>query len=160
MEREKKSGASWLAVLGHVDGLRWVIKSKRMAFTKARAFRAKEIRAGDELFLYVSAAAFGKPTSDSPQLIGVARVASPVREIVEPFVLAERLFVCECSLDLKVIFPEREGVPFLPLVFKLSFIKDKQGWGAYVRSSPIRLPTRDALVLSREIEKRSKRRTN
>lgn len=123
-----------------------------MAFGPGQEARALNIRPGDRLFLYTSRGAFNNPTRDEPQLLGVAKVLTPVATLRKPAVIAEREFVVGCELQIELAMPLRAGVPFRPLVRRMQFIPPKDIWSAYMRSSLIKLPSRDALVPQRALE--------
>lgn len=141
----------WLIVFGEIEGLRWVIRSKRMAWSAATCPRASRLRPGDQLILYVGRGAFNNPSRDRSQLVGLAEVLSPVRPLRKPVVIAGREFVCACDLRLQSILPERGGVPMEPYVERLGFIRRKDVWGAYLRSGLVELPTDDLALLRRAI---------
>ncbi len=150
-------GRTWLVVLAEAEGLRWVLRERRMAWSAASAKRASQIRPGDRLVLYVARGAFHNPTRDESRLLGLATVTSPVEPLPRPLELAGRTFVVGCSLDLEVVLPERGGVPVHPLVPRLSFIKRKEAWGQSLRSGLVPLPERDAAILTRAIRQAAAR---
>jgi hypothetical protein len=132
-----------VVVLAEAEGLRWMLKRSRMAWTEASARRAEQIRPRHRLLLYVARGAFHNPTRDESHLIGLAEVASPVRRFRRPVELAGRRFVCGCDLRLEVVLPERRGAPVRPLVPELSFVRRKEVWGQYLRSGLVQVPTED-----------------
>ncbi len=139
--------ASWLVILSEAEGLHWVLANRRMAFSEGQTPRAREIRKGDRIFLYVSRGAFHNPTRDHSQLLGIAAVLTDVVSLREPVVIRERSFVSGCRLKFERLLPEREGILFRPLVPRLKFIRVKATWSAYMRQSLIRLSPSDAAVL-------------
>jgi hypothetical protein len=143
----------WLVVFAEIDGLRWVVKNRRMAFSAGTCPRASQINPGDDLILYVARGAFHNPTRDRSRLGGLATVNSSVTPFRRPVKIAEREFTCGCDLDIRLLLPERQGVPMDPLVLKLRFIKRKDRWGSYLRGGLIPLPRRDFRMLVRELER-------
>ncbi len=141
----------WLVVFSEIDGLRWVLKNRKMAFSAATCPRAARIEPGDEMILYVARGAFHNPTRDRSQVIGLATVAGPVKRLRKPVSIAGRDFTCACPLEFGLVLPERHGVPVEPLVDRLSFIQRKEVWGQYLRSGLIRLSTQDLALLRNKI---------
>jgi hypothetical protein len=75
----------------------------------------RQARATDsQVVMYVARGAFHNPTRDRSQLAGLAKVTSPVRQLRRPVKIADREFVCACSLRLGAVLPERGGVPWNP----------------------------------------------
>jgi hypothetical protein len=145
--------STWLVAFGEIEGLRWVLKKSRMAFSEGLARRATGIRSDDHLVLYVTRGAFHNPTRDHSQLAGLARVTSDVRPLREPVQIAGRPFVAACRILAEIVLPERGGLEFAPLIDRLAFIKRKAIWGQYLRAGLVRLPTADADLLTAYIRK-------
>jgi hypothetical protein len=143
--------SSWLVILAHVAGLRWVRAKRRMAFSVAQSRRALRMGVGDELFLCTARGAFNNPTRDVSQLQGLAHLISAVRPFRKPLDIGGRLFATGCHLEFAVFLPERAGIPFRPLVEGLEFIERKDFWSAYVRPGLIRLSPKDARFLRRAL---------
>lgn len=143
----------WLVVLAEAEGLSWVLEKSRMAWTEASAGRVSRIQAGDRLVLYVARGAFHNPTRDESQLLGLARVASPVRRLRRPVELAGRRFVCSCDLRFELVLPKRAGVPVRRLVDRLSFVKRKDVWGQYFRSGLVQVPPHDLDLMAAAINR-------
>ena len=146
----------WLVVLGEVDGLRWVMANRRMAFTAVRQSLATKIQLGDRLIVYVGRGAYHNPTRDRSQIIGVATVRTRVRGLRMPLKIGGREFVCDCGLKIDIALPERNGVPIQPLIRKLSFVKRPEVWGQYFRSSLAPLSTSDFRLLENAVMKCSR----
>jgi len=144
----------WVSVLGEVEGLRWVLKNSRMAFTEAMSSKAGKIRKGDGLVLYVGRGAFHNPTRDESQLGGVAEVTSEVRRLGRPVEIAGREFVTVCDLRIEVVLPERAGVTVRPLVRRLQVVKRPEVWGQYFRQGLVSIPERDFLILEKAVRSR------
>jgi hypothetical protein len=139
--------SGWLVAFGDIGGLRWVLDHERMAFSEGLALRARGVKSGDELILYVTRGAFHNPTRDQSQLAGLARVTSPVRRLRAPVTIGSREFAETCGIRVVTSLPEREGIPFKPFVERMSFIHRKDAWGQYLRAGLIALPPHDHDVL-------------
>jgi hypothetical protein len=144
----------WLVVLGEVEGLRWVLKNEKMAFTAARRSLASKIEPGDRMVLYVGRGAYHNPTRDRSQIIGLATVRTAVKDLRAPIEIAAREFICACSLEIEVALPERQGVPIDPFIRSLSFVKRPEVWGQYFRSGLTPMNERDFRVLLKALEDR------
>jgi hypothetical protein len=142
----------WLLVFGEVEGFRWVLDREQMAWSRGLCPRARAIRRGDELVLYMARGAFHNPTRDQSTLVGIAKATSEVRRLRRPVTIAGREFMCGCDLTFEVVLPERQGIPFRPLVPRLGFIRRKAAWGQYFRAGLIRLPAPDLRTLHRAIQ--------
>jgi hypothetical protein len=104
------------------------------------------------MILYVTRGAYHNPTRDEPQLIALGRARTGSKPLNRPLELAGRTFTCAIRLDFDVVLPEQQGVPVRPLVGRLSMVERKDAWGAYFRSSLIRLSADDAALLRGEIQ--------
>ena len=144
---------TWLVAFGEIDGLRWVLKHSRMAFSEGLAWRASRIRPGDQLVLYATRGAFHNPTRDRSQLAGLARATSPVRRLRRPVQIRGRDYVVACDIQVTVSLPERQGVDFAPFVRKLEFIRRKNVWGQYLRAGLVPISRDDGRFLEREVRK-------
>jgi len=142
--------AYWIWVFGEIEGLRWVLQHRHMAFPASSRTRATRIRPGDRAVLHVSRGAFHNPTRDVSRLAGIAEVTGPVHE-VEPIEITGRQFTLTCPIDLLVVLPERHGPELKPLAASLSFVKRPEVWGHYFRVSPIRITSEDFNHLARAI---------
>jgi hypothetical protein len=130
---------AWLIVLSDARAASWVIENETMAF-RASA-RAGRTMPGDHFAIYVSRSAHGNPTRDEAQIVAVGTVASKVR--AERVDVAGRVFDSTCSLSIEASLPLRSGVPFRPLVERLTFIRLKDKWPAYVRRTIVEIPELD-----------------
>jgi hypothetical protein len=145
--------SGWLVAFGEIDGLRWVLREERMAFSKGLASRAGKIQVGDQLVLYVTRDAFHNPSRDRSQLAGIATVTSPVRRLREPISIAGREFAVACGIDVVASLPEREGVPFDTFIQRMDFIRRKDVWGQYLRAGLIALTPKDFKALREAISR-------
>jgi len=146
-------GIAWLVVFGEIEGYRWVVQNRRMAFTEGLCRRAADIRPMDQIVLYMSRAAFHNPTRDRSQLIGLARTGTSVGRMKQDVRIGDRVYVCGCKLLFDLLLPEREGVPADRLIPRLSFVRKPDQWGHCLRSGLIRLTQKDFALLAREVRR-------
>lgn len=144
--------AGWLVVLSQAEGIRWVLRNEKMAFSEGLCKRAGRIAPGDTLFFYASRLAFANQRHGEPQLIALGIAKDAVKKTRRPVRIAGRAFQCVCPFALKVELPELQGVPFIPLVRDLRFIRRKQTWHGYLLQGLIHLPEEDARLLTRAIQ--------
>ena len=141
----------WIWVFGSIEALRWVLKTKRMAFSDSQARVAKRTQKGDQVVLYVTRGAFNNPTRDRARLAGLVEVASTARKgkvLTLPGARkAERSYSLFVPFRPIALLPERSGPEVQPLVGKLERINKPQVWGHYFRQSPIEISEHDFGVL-------------
>jgi hypothetical protein len=132
----------WLVVVGSSSGL-------ELALTGVLGFRARvatsAIRAGDQFALYVTRSAFHNPTRDFTQIAATGIVTGGV--CVNEVRAGEETFPQSCSVEIQHALPARNGLPFVPLVPQMAFIRDKIHWSSYVRTSLRPLPQTDFNVI-------------
>ena len=133
----------WLVVVGEREALRWIVKNKRMAFREY--INTSEIAARDEMAVYVTRGAFHTPTRDQSQVLALGQFAS--RPTPRPVTILGESYPTSVGLRLSQVLPEREGMPFKPLVPKMRFIKKKSGWAAYLRRSLVRITDEDMATI-------------
>ena len=141
----------WVWVLGHMDGLRWVLEHNRMAFQRrARARRLDRIDKSDRAILFVTRAAFSNPMRHESRLIGVVRVTDePESRNVS---IGGKVFGLIVPFRPEIILGERSGPPAAAIAKRLEFVKRPEVWGTYFRNSPIEVSQRDFDVMARAIE--------
>lgn len=126
----------WVWVFGEIEGLRWVLDRRTMAFPKHAARRLQRLAAGDRAVLYVTRGAFHNPTRDRARLAGAVTVTSAVRA-AEPVIIAGKPFTWLCEIEVDIVLPEREGPEVRHLADQLEFVRRPEVWGQYFRQSPI-----------------------
>jgi hypothetical protein len=141
----------WVLVIGEAEGLHWVLKNSKMAFTEAMSKRAGGIQPGDGLILYVGRGAFHSPTKDESQLAGVATVRSNASRSRKAIPIAGREFTTVCGIDVEIALPERRGVPIKPLVSRLRVVKRPEVWGQYFRQGLIEITKKDFDLMRRSV---------
>lgn len=145
--------ASYLLILGDREAVAWVLSEERMAFSRNRAASARELIRGDRLLLYTTRGAFHNPTRDRGRVIGVASVASEVEELDQPIRVAGREFEFGCDLVIESLARLGEGIQLAPLVQQLRVFPQPAAWSAQMRRPLLRLPTADARLLLRDLDR-------
>lgn len=136
---------SWLFVLGESEAVEWVVQNRVMAFRDG--IRTNELRPKDRFVVYVSRGAFHNPTRDEAQVVASGIVTSQVES--KPVTVCGERFKQSVRIRFDGIpLKARHGVPFVPCVPKLRFIRKKESWGCYVRRSLIRIEDRDYELLA------------
>jgi hypothetical protein len=140
----------WVWVFGEVEGLRWVLKHRRMAFPAAAAGRIGTMGPGDQAILYLTRGAFHNPTRDVSQLGGLVTVTGPLRQgkAVE---IAGREFAWFVPIEPEIILPERQGPEVRVVAPCLALVKRPRVWGQYFRATPIEVSEKDFMVMVRAI---------
>jgi hypothetical protein len=137
----------YLLVLGSREGLGWVLENERMAFREANASRAQRLRPGDQLFLYTTRSAFGKPARDRGRIIGEAEVTTAVERCNNPISIGGQPFTHDCRISLRSLAPFREGLELPPLIDELDIFPDPDAYSAKLRRPLLALPATDAKLI-------------
>jgi hypothetical protein len=140
-----------LLILGDRDGLSWVLRNRRMAFTESRAAEVGRLRAGDRLFLYTTRGCYNNPTRDRGRVIGEAEAKEAPTRLAGPIAIGGREFAFACEIELKSLTPFREGVVLADLVPKLQVFPDERSWSARMRRPLLPLTPKDARLISKEL---------
>ena len=127
----------------------WVLENELMAFGEHA--RADRLQVGDAVAVYVSRGAFHNPTRDEAQIVATGRVTREIRK--DPKMIAGRQFNVTCHIALDQRAPLRHGSPFKSMVPHLSFIRESQAWGAYVRRGLVLLPDGDFEMIASALRK-------
>ncbi len=141
----------WLWVFGEIDGLRWVLDHRQMAFRTHQARRAGRIRERDTAVLYVTRGAFHNPTRDRARLAGLAEVIGPPEQ-GQSVEIIDREFQLLVPIQVTILLPEREGPEVAPVAGRLDRVKRPEVWGHYFRNSPIEMTEHDWTLLRGLIE--------
>jgi hypothetical protein len=141
----------YLLVIGEASALAWVLAEKRMAFPALRRSQAMALEVGDELLVYTTRSCFHNPTRDVGRVMGLAKVATPVRDLAEPVVFGVRHYTSGCALNIQGVAALREGVELSSLVTELHVFPDARTWGMRLRRPLVPLDKHDALVLRRHL---------
>jgi len=137
----------YLLVIGEAVALAWVLAEQRMAFPALRRSQAMALETGDELLIYTTRACFHNPGRDAGRVMGLARVATHVRDLAEPVVFGERRYTSGCALAIQSVTALREGVELSPLVTELHVFPDARTWSSRLRRPLLPLDEHDALLL-------------
>lgn len=140
--------ASWLLIIGEREGLAWVLREQRMAFTAQRRNDARRLARGDRLFIYTTRGCFHNPTRDRGRVIGEAAVVSAVIDLSSPLELSGRTFTVGCRLRIPELAELGGGVELAPLIPRLRTFPDPASWSARMRQPLLRLADEDAPVIA------------
>jgi hypothetical protein len=143
---------SWVWVFAEIEGLRWVLANKTMAFSRAAAGRVAGMGPGDRAVLYVARGAFHNPGRDRSHLAGLVEVAGEPAE-GDPVEIAGRRYPVTVPIAPLVVLPERAGPPVAELAGRLSFVRRREAWGMYFRTSPLEVGPDDFAVLERAVRR-------
>jgi hypothetical protein len=135
----------WIWIFGEIEGLRWVLANRLMAFSSAATKRGLRVARDDRAVLYVTRGAHHNPTRDRSYLAGVVAVTGEVAPADVD--IAGTRYVAVVPIQPLVVLPERAGPPVVDLVGRLSFVRRPQSWGAYFRTSPVAVTPDDFAVL-------------
>ena len=122
--------SSWMFVLGAKEPAEWVLAHRIMGFRQG--VRVPDIRRGNRVVLYLTRTIRRNPRKDRARIAGVGRVTSGLSTRSQ--LIVDTLYPRSCAFDLDQRFNLSEGPEFAPLVDRLSFIKNKGAWPAYLRA--------------------------
>lgn len=142
----------WVWVFGEIDGLRWVLEQRTMAFPQSATSRIRPMATGDYAILYTARSAYNNPTRDEARLFGAATVASQLERSEPPVEIAGREFPWLCRIEIDRVLPERTGPSVRALAPTLDVVRKPETWGAYFRQSPIRISEDDFERMRKAIE--------
>jgi hypothetical protein len=139
---------AWIFVVNEAGALAWILKARKMGFRQnaRRSPTKSRIQPGDPCAIYVSRHAWHNPKVDSSQIAAIGVVKSPV--VDKPVTVLDEVMPQSCSLDLKVVLPERQGAPFRPLVGRLRFIGTKEHWATSLRRTVVEIDQHDFEVIA------------
>jgi hypothetical protein len=81
--------------------------------------------------------------------MGLANVATRVRDLAEPVVFDEHRYTSGCALTIQGVAPLRKGVELSSLVTKLHVFPNTVTWGMQLRRTLVPLDEHDATILKR-----------
>lgn len=141
-------GVYWMFVFGDSRALQWVIDNKRMAFRQH--VRTDEVSAGHRFVVYTSRGAYGNPTKDDAQVLGIGSITSAVGE--GDVAIGNEVFSKSCKVEMEVVLPLRSGIKFRPLIPRLAFVKgSERRWPSAVHRTLVKLPPQDFDVIAAAI---------
>jgi hypothetical protein len=137
---------AFLIILGNLQGLAYVLREERMAFSPKRRVR---LDSGDHVFLYTTRGLFGNPKRDRSRIIGVAEVISAIKVFDSELYIDGRIYISGCKLKLKGLAPLGEGLVMNEIVESLDMFKpDPQTWSIRLRRSLVPLGKHDSKIIS------------
>jgi len=143
---------AWLVLVSSHAGLEWVLGKGRLAFPATQTKKALSMSGGDAFVLYVARGAFNNPTRDRAQVVAHGALLDQPTAFKKPIHVGEREFASGCRVTFRAKLLPRQGVPFVPLVPRMSFIRRKDVWSVYVRTSLVLLPASDLRILVKAID--------
>jgi hypothetical protein len=136
----------WLIVLSDQEAAEWVLDNQRMAF-RANT-NADRLTPGDPVAVYLSGSAFRKYPQQPSRIVALARVATPLT--LTPVEVAGQPYASSCGLAIEARLPFHKGLPFPPLIDRLSFIRKKHAWASYVHRTIVALGEGDFAIIQAE----------
>jgi len=115
----------------------WRIIRRELIWGASRRFkgRVEKISVGDKIVFYVTPASIG----------GIFEAITPMFEETRKIFASEEVF--PCRIKLKPLIVPKEPISFRPLIPRLSFIRDKKRWSAYIRLPVREIPVNDYNVI-------------
>lgn len=146
--------ASYLLIIADREALGWVLTTRQMAFRSGDRREVRQLRRGDELFLYTTRGAFRNPTRDRGRVIGTAEVTSSVAASRRPVQFGGREYPFACRIALGPVAPLGRGIEIATLVPQLqAFAGAGRSWSVRMRRPLLEITTCDASVLKHELSK-------
>ena len=137
----------YLLVIGEAAALAWVLAEQRMAFPALRRPQAMALEIGDELLIYTTRSCFHNPTRDAGRVMGLANVATRVRDLAEPVAFDEHRYTSGCDLTIQGVAALHDGVELSSLATKLHVFPNAETWGMRLRRPLVPLDEHDATML-------------
>jgi hypothetical protein len=123
-----------------------------MAFAQGLRAKATLVAPGDGLAVYVTRGAFHNPTRDYSQFAAAGETTSSVYKCSSQVSIRNRTFTWCMDIDLRIVLPERRGVPAKALVRTLDLVRRKDAWGQYFRSGLVEVSDSDFRHVYRALE--------
>ena len=150
--------SSFLLVIGHQEGLSWILGSQRMAFSSITRSGARNLAPKDRLFLYTTRGCFSNPGRDEGLIIGQAIVTSTVSSLNDPVIIAGRELPYGCSINVSSLVPLGLGVSVRTLVDRLDiFSENPRAWAARLRRTVVPLSDHDANTFGESLSAQEQR---
>ena len=141
-----------MLILGHREGVLWVLQNSRMAFPQTHRSDIDHISVDDELFMLTTRGCWRNPTRDRSRIIGCARVTSPVQSCDPPLEIAGRELTRACDIAIEQLAPYPSGVELPPLIFQMQTFPNKPMWSMSLRRTLLKLAPNDAVLLRRKLD--------
>jgi hypothetical protein len=144
--------SAYLLIIGHREGLSWMLGTERMAFPHDPGSDKASLEADDQLLLYTTRGCFKNPTRDDGRVIGQATVTSAVTGLRNPVIVAGRTFPYGCSIRVESLAPLGLGVSLRTLTTQLdAFKSNPQAWSVWLRRTLLPLSDHDASLLTKRL---------
>lgn len=141
-------------MIGEAEALEWVLREKKMAFRSH--VRTSELAVGDRVAIYASRGCWHNPTRDRAQLAAVGVIRTSISQ--GSIDVGPETMPAWCDLSLTACLPSRQGLEFAPLTPRLSFINNKQAWGASLRRTIVRVPEKDLDLMEKALTSEAAKR--
>jgi len=140
----------FLLILGDADGLAYVLREHRMAFTPKRRI---PLTRGDIVFLYTTRGIFRNPSAGRGLIIGQAEIISDIIKFESTLKIADRVYTSGCHLAITGLAPLGEGLELRQIVDELeTFHPHPKRWAFRIYSSFVQLSPKDASVIQEKIQ--------
>ncbi|SRR6266568_586967 len=141
--------SAFLLIIGHREGLSWILSSRRMAFVGNQKQVPRNLAPDDQLFLYTTRGCFLNPSRSLGRVIGNATITGTVEALSPPVTVGGRIYPYGCSIRVDSLAPLGQGVPLRSLVNELdAFSKKPEAWSAWLRRTLLPLSDHDAVLLA------------
>jgi len=139
----------FLLILGDADGLAYVLREHRLAFTPRRRI---PLTRGDSVFLYTTRGIF-RNGAGRGLIIGRAEIISDIVKFEGGLRIADRIYTSGCRLAITGLVPLGEGVELRQIVDELeTFHPHPKRWAFRIYSSFLQLSPKDASVIQEKIQ--------
>jgi len=140
----------FLLILGDADGLAYVLREHRMAFTPKRRI---PLTRGDIVFLYTTRRVFRNTSAGRGLIIGRAEIISDIVKFESGLRIADRVYTSGCHLAITGLVPLGEGLELRQIVDELeTFHPHPKRWAFRIYSSFLQLSPKDASVIQEKIQ--------
>ncbi|MET8007917.1 hypothetical protein [Nonomuraea glycinis] len=143
--------AHYLLILADRRAIAWVLESQQMAFPPTARAEVRDLKPGDELFIYITRGAYQNPSRDRGRVVGRATAVSAVEWLPEAVKIGPREFPRGCKIDVHKLAPWGAGVELVPLLARMEVFPVPQVWSAKLRRPMLRIPASDAALLREEL---------
>lgn len=143
--------AHYLLILADRRAIAWVLESQRMAFPPTARAEVRDLRPGDELFIYTTRGAYQNATRDRGRVVGRATALSEVEWLPEAVKIGAREFPRGCDIKIHDLAPWGSGVELAPLLSRMEVFPVPQVWSSKLRRPMLRIPPADAALLREEL---------
>ena len=140
----------YLLILRDADGLAYVLREHRMAFTPKRRI---PLARGDIVFLYTTRRIFRNTSTGRGLIIGRAEIISDIVKFENGLRIADRVYTAGCHVAITGLVPLGDGVELRQIVDELeTFHPHPRRWLFRIYSSFLQLSPKDASVIQEKIQ--------